>query len=481
VPVSSGATSGGTAIAVPGVAKLEASDLASGNLLAGQVNFIACSSAGNCTAAGSYGSASGPTSAASVFVVAEQNGTWSTATTVPGATSADALSCPSAGNCVLGGIVATTGTDTSSAYLAVETNGTWGAPKTIPSRTGQAYTAVPVDIDAISCTAAGDCTVTGQALNATQQNFANGGGSYAPLVATMTNGVLGSVTELSLPSFQAPGDSNSDEGWITSLSCASAGTCTAVGIDEQQAPDAQNPPTVSIFAASEVNRTWSTPALLPGSAARNVSNTSTGQLSCASAGNCGYVGYYEDSSGYIHPFTASQVSGTWRDATDVKGDPDYAMKSDSEPAAISCPAPGDCTAVLDLEDASQGPHAYVVSEVSGTWGTATEVKDSAGSLGLNAVSCVSAGNCVAAGSDGSGAITVAQVKEAWQPPAATPGTSGLETTAGAAAAGAADGSTSLGPAAATAIFCVPGGYCGIGGDFPVPHNGGTDPFLVQGS
>jgi len=268
---------------VPGVAKLEASDLASGNLLAGQVNFIACSSAGNCTAAGSYGSASGPTSAASVFVVAEQNGTWSTATTVPGATSADALSCPSAGNCVLGGIVATTGTDTSSAYLAVETNGTWDAPKTIPSRTGQAYTAVPVDIDAISCTAAGDCTVTGQALNATQQNFANGGGSYAPLVATMTNGVLGSVTELSLPSFQAPGDSNSDEGWITSLSCASAGTCTAVGIDEQQAPDAQNPPTVSIFAASEVNRTWSTPALLPGSAARNVSNTATGQLSCASA------------------------------------------------------------------------------------------------------------------------------------------------------------------------------------------------------
>lgn len=237
----------------------------------------------HCTAAGSYGSASGPTSAASVFVVAEQNGTWSTATTVPGATSADALSCPSAGNCVLGGIVATTGTDTSSAYLAVETNGTWDAPKTIPSRTGQAYTAVPVDIDAISCTAAGDCTVTGQALNATQQNFANGGGSYAPLVATMTNGVLGSVTELSLPSFQAPGDSNSDEGWITSLSCASAGTCTAVGIDEQQAPDAQNPPTVSIFAASEVNRTWSTPALLPGSAARNVSNTATGQLSCASA------------------------------------------------------------------------------------------------------------------------------------------------------------------------------------------------------
>src|ERR1700722_5949231 len=419
------ASSGGTAIAVPGVAKLEASDLASGNLLAGQVNFIACSSAGNCTAAGTYGSTSGPTNATSVFVVSEKNGTWSTATTVPGATTADALSCPSAGNCVLGGIVATTGTDTSSSYLAVETNGTWGAPKTIPSRPGQAYTAVPVDIDAISCTAVGDCTVSGQALNATQENFANGGGTYAPLVATMTNGVLGSVTELSVPSFQAPGDSNSDDGWITSLSCASAGNCTAVGIDEQQAPDAQNPPTVSIFAASEVNSTWSAPALLPGAVARNVRKTATGQLSCASAGNCGYVGYYEDSTGYTHPFAASQVSGTWQDATDVKGDPDYAMKSDSEPAAISCPAPGDCTAVLDLEDASQGAHAYVVSEASGTWGTATEVKDSAGSLGLSAVSCVSAGTCVAAGFDGNGAITVAQVKGAWPPSAAAPGTSGV--------------------------------------------------------
>jgi hypothetical protein len=461
------------------VAKLEASDLASGNQLAGQVRFISCQSAGNCTAAGTYGG--GSTSDTSVFVDSEKNGAWSTATTVPGVTTADALSCASAGDCVLGGISSSTGIDTSSAYLAVEADGTWGAAKTIPSQPGHAYTVVPVDVDAITCTAPGDCTVSGQALNATQQNFAHGGGSYAPIVATMTNGVPGSVTELSLPSFQAPGDSNNDQGWITSLSCASAGNCTAVGFDEQAALNPQSPPAVSIFAVSEVNGTWSTPALLPGSLARNVSNTEPGQLSCASAGNCGYVGYYEDSTGYTHPFVASQVSGTWRDATDVKGDPGYAMKSDSEPAAISCPAPGDCTVALDLEDASQGQHAFVVSEAGGTWGTATEVMDSSGSVVINVVSCVSAGNCLAAGSDDAGPITVAQVNGAWQAPKPVMEIAALQATAGAAGGGTGGSTASGSSAAVDAVSCVPGGYCGIGGDFTIPTNGGTDPFVVQGS
>lgn len=471
-----GGGSGKTAIAVPGVAKLEASDLAGGNQLAGQVKLIACQSAGNCTAAGPYGG-SGSAGGTPVFTVSQNNGTWSTAATVPGATAADALSCAGAGDCVLGGIAASTGTDTSSAYVAVETNGAWGAPKTLPSQAGQGYTVVPVDVDAASCTAPGDCTVGGQALDATADNFAHGGGSYAPVVATMTNGVLGSPTELSLPSFQAPGDSNNDQGWITGLSCPSAGNCTAVGFDEQAAPNPQNPPAVAIFAVSEVNGTWSTPALLPGSLADDVSNTEPGQLSCASAGNCGYVGYDEDSAGHTHPFVASQVGGSWQDAAGVKGDPGYAVKSDSEPAAISCPAAGDCTATLDLQDTSQGQHAFVVSETGGTWGSATEVKGS-GSVAINAVSCVSAGNCLAAGSDGAAPITVAQVNGAWKAPAQIAGIAALQ-----AAAGGAGGSSGAGGsgAAVDAVSCVPGGYCGIGGGFTVPSNGGTDPFVVPGT
>jgi hypothetical protein len=477
---SSGATSGGAAIAVPGVAKLEASDLASGNQVAGQVTAISCQSGGNCTAAGTYGG-SGSGSDTSVFVVSEKSGVWSTATTVAGVTTADALSCASAGNCVLGGIASSTGVDTSSAYLAVEADGTWGAAKTIPSQPGQAYTLVPVAVDALSCAAPGDCTVSGQALNATQQNLAHGGGSYAPVVATMTSGVLGRVTELSLPSFRAPGDSNADQGWITSLSCASAGNCTATGFDEQAAPQPQDPPTVSIFAVSEASGTWSTPALLPGSVARDVSNTEPGQLSCASAGNCGYVGYYEGSTGYTHPFVASQASGAWLGATDVKGDPGYAFKSDSEPAAISCPAPGACTAALNLEDASQGVHAFVVSEAGGTWGTATEVKDSSGSVGLIAVSCVSVGDCVAAGSDGVGPVTIAQVNGAWQAPKPVTGIAALQAATRAAGGGTSGGTTSGPSATVDAVSCVPGGYCGIGGDFTIPTNGGTDPFVGNGS
>ena len=66
----------GKAQAVPGVAALNTGRDA-------DVDLMSCSSAGNCTAAGTYPDTRNPDESQQVFVVSEKNGAWGTATTFP--------------------------------------------------------------------------------------------------------------------------------------------------------------------------------------------------------------------------------------------------------------------------------------------------------------------------------------------------------------------------------------------------------------
>jgi YD repeat-containing protein len=92
----------GKAIEVPGTAALSTAGFAI-------VGSVSCASAGNCAVGGYYAPATGGPQVA--FVVSEKNGRWGKAIEVPGLTSLDtarlsevnAVSCPSAGNCVGGG------------------------------------------------------------------------------------------------------------------------------------------------------------------------------------------------------------------------------------------------------------------------------------------------------------------------------------------------------------------------------------------
>ena len=74
---------------------------------------------------------------------------------------------------------------------------------------------------------------------------------------------------------------------VISVSCASAGHCSAGG-DYQDGSV-----TVQSFVVNEVNGRWGTAEELPGSAALSGgAGTRIYSLSCASAGNCGAGGYY---------------------------------------------------------------------------------------------------------------------------------------------------------------------------------------------
>jgi hypothetical protein len=135
----------------------------------------------------------------------------------------------------------------------------------------------------------------------------------------------------------------------------------------------------------------------PGSAYVTLSS-----VSCASADNCIAVGEYADSSGH-HDGLLLTFSGTSWTATEAPlpagadADPMVSLSS------VACPSTAACVAVGQYSDSSGDPQGLLLSG-SGTSWTATEAPLPAGSAGgnLTAVTCSSPAQCVAVGSYSSG-------------------------------------------------------------------------------
>ena len=91
--------------------------------------------------------------------------------------------------------------------------------------------------------------------------------------------------------------------------------------------------------------------------------------------------------------------------------------------AVSCTAPGDCTAVgtSDQPPGSLNEQPLYVTESDGTWGTPTLL---AGAGSLSAVSCTSAGDCIAVGDTPGpgpfGPFYVTEFNGTWGTPAPMP-------------------------------------------------------------
>ena len=160
--------------------------------------------------------------------------------------------------------------------------------------------------------------------------------------------------------------------------------------------------TAAVALAGTVS--WGSAIEVPGTAALNVGDhADVLSVSCASAGNCSAGGYYADGSNFgTQAFVVSEQGGVWGTAIEVPGTAQFGRNA--EVAAVSCAAPGDCAAGGGPAEADYGSlsPAFVVDEANGSWGTATAVR---GLAHLNAgdgatvtsVSCGSPGNCAAAG------------------------------------------------------------------------------------
>lgn len=361
-----------------------------------QIGPISCASRGNCTAVGSYGGEFGDP--VEGLLLTEKAGHWGIGVmpVLPANAASDpevsltSVSCASAGNCTAVGFYSPGG----QGLLLTEKNGQWaaGVEAVLPAN---AASSPAVSLDSVSCASPGNCTAVG--------NYdSDGGGIYdeggqAGLLLTEKAGHWAAGVEAVLPA---------DVGYagyvyLHSVSCASAGNCTAVG----------NADNVSALLLTEKAGHWAR-AVDPIVFAYGEADIYS--VSCSSPGSCSAVGYYDYSysggrdgvyTGY--PLLLSKKRGKWR-LVDVRFPPDGPGES-AVLNSVSCASDGSCSAVGSYNegiDQEGAPEGMLLTEKAGKWGRGVKAKPprdaSSGYYGdyvdLSNISCGSPGNCTAVGS-----------------------------------------------------------------------------------
>jgi hypothetical protein len=445
----------GQAEEVPGTAALNKGGFA-------QIFSVSCASKGNCSAGGFYEVTSG----GQAFVAGEAKGIWGQAEEVPGIAALNkdgfaeifSVSCGSKGNCSAGGFyTAASGPFLrEQAFVVGEAKGIWGQAEEVPG-TATLNKGGDARITSVSCASKGNCSAGGSYLDA------SGGQAF---VAGEAKGIWGQAQEV--PGIAAL--NNRDAG-ITSVSCASAGNCSAGGFYADRSGRRQ------VFVVGEANGIWGRAEEVPGAAALNKGRfAGISSASCASKGNCSAGGFYEDASGRRQAFVVGEAKGIWGQAQEVPGTAALNKGGRAGISSVSCASTGNCSAGGFYTDRSgPGNHgqAFVVGEAKGIWAQAEEVPGSAalnkgGEAGISSVSCASAGNCSAGGSylDGSvhgQAFVVGEAKGIWGQAEEVPGTAGLN---------------KGGEAGISSVSCASKGNCSAGGDYG-DRSGRTQVFVVN--
>ncbi len=355
------------------------------------------------------------------------SGTWGKAEQVPGL-AADgpsgilSVSCASRGNCSAGGYLS----DSSSgrqAFVVSEKNGTWGRAEEVPG-TAALNTGQMAEVDSVSCASPGNCSAAGEYATPAPRSY-----PLHAFVVSEKNGVWGKAEKV--PGIAAL--SRGSQAQINSVSCASAGNCSAGGSlsggSGQQA-----------FVVSQDKGRWGKAEKVPGLTGLHTIGF-VNSVSCAPAGNCSAGGYYVRPPGTdARAFVVSRKNGRWGEALQI---PRMGGVS-----SLSCASAGNCSA---------GGMFVVVSEKKGTWGKAEEVPGLAalGPPGIMSVSCGAAGNCSAGGWHSSGdsgdqGFVVSQSNGVWGKAEEVPGLAAL---------------SPGGPAFVVSVSCGAAGNCSAGGSY----------------
>jgi hypothetical protein len=227
---------------------------------------------------------------------------------------------------------------------------------------------------AVSCPSAGNCAAVGPVS-----------------VVSLRHGRWGRAIGV-------PGLAALDKGGATgvsSVSCASAGNCAVGGDYTDGGQNGQG------FVAVEKNGRWGKAIQVPGLGALNKGNAHLSSVSCASAGNCAAAGTYGQPYGL--GFVAVEKNGVWGKAISVPGLAALTGRL-AEATSVSCASPGNCAAVGDYSNISDGrTQGFVAVERNGRWGKAIEVPglgllNKGGGAFISSVSCAPAGTCSAGGS-----------------------------------------------------------------------------------
>ena len=350
---------------------------------------------------------------------------------------------------------AVAGTHAAARARAVAPGGAWGQAEEVPglaalNADGRA------EVVSLSCARAGDCGAGG--------DYTDSSGRGEGFVVSETDAVWGQAEAVpGLAALNASGSAG-----VTSVSCASAGDCSAGGVYV----DASGFQTgIQGFVVGETDGVWGQAEEVPGLAALNTTgHAEVTSVSCARPGDCSAVGHYRDSSFAVQGFVVSEADGVWGQAEAVPGLAALNTGGRAEMTSVSCARPGDCSAGGDYTVGFVEQQGFVVSETDGVWGQAEAVPglvalNRRGLAAVRSVSCASAGDCSGGGfyQAGSHAIqgfVVNETNGVWGQAEQVPGLAALSTGGGNA------------NAEVTSVSCARPGECSAAGSY-------TDPFPFQ--
>ncbi len=382
---------------------------------------LSCSSTGNCAAGGFYNTTQFSADSYLAFVIDEVNGVWQSAEMVPGTGSLApgsqaqvvTISCPSDGNCSLGGFVSNSD-DQAVAFVADQVNGTWKSATTLTDVNLSIYTNPQATISSISCTSAGNCVAGGYGWSQSGRYQDQIGG--AGFLVTEDSGVWSAPIALS----GIVTTSGSNLSQINTVSCPTSTDCVIGGTyydgHEYQA-----------FVASDLDGTLGSTIEVPGTAALNAfSVAQVVAASCTASGACTIAGTYSGTAGngLSQTFVDSEVAGTWGAAAQIPEETSD-LEAETQLTSLSCSSPGNCVVGGWIGDSGlEAP--YVDEQSGGQWSTlqrvAGEDTQNAQTSSLPGAACVASGSCelggYVQGSSGWYAIMVSYDPTASLPPQA---------------------------------------------------------------
>jgi hypothetical protein len=322
---------------------------------------------GACTAAGYYEPSSG---AAPILTLVESwNGkSWSIRPTPNPPNTINALllgiSCPSQQSCVAAGYYAVQGMGPAGSpdFTLAEgvSGGSWSIQPT-PNPMGS----LGAGLNGTSCLSASACEAVGFT--------ADPAGNYVTL-AEDWNGTQWAI--------QASPSPSSNSSVFSSVSCASATACVAVG-------NYVSGSVFQFFAESWNGTMWSMQPPITPSGAVDGHMTS---IACVGTGQCTAVGYYSTTGNDELPLAESWNASAWT----IQAMPSPAGSLTAQPFGVSCASASACLAVGINTDRS-GSGTLVERWDGIAWTLLTAATPLGFTPGFSGVSCVSATACEAVG------------------------------------------------------------------------------------
>jgi hypothetical protein len=352
----------------------------------------ACTSSGNCAAGGNYIDSSGRTEA---YVTRESKGTWGAGVRIvlpkgavadPGAL-VSGVACVSAGNCLAVGSFEHDASQDSRAFIAAQVNGVW-KPASVPHLPLNAN-GVSAQLKAITCLHTGFCEAAGSYTDKT-------GRTLAMVIVKPAGQKWHQATQVLSPK----GATANPNANVTALSCPAAGNCIAVGTYRMAGTGTPTQALGAVESSGTWHRAvrvappanWGAgqPAFLNGIACRSGTCTAAGQyyfapaasramwvteskghfgigkevitapadaspvadtdfyaISCPKTGPCVAVGNYINTSGAFATMYMTLTSGKWTASTlllplNAETSGQFAFAE-----AVSCTGTEHCTAVGD--------------------------------------------------------------------------------------------------------------------------------------